>query len=70
MKKQMRVYYDREGDFLEVNFGPSKKGIFRPLGNECFERVDKKNKVIGYAIFNFTKRFKKPSEMVLQVQVE
>jgi uncharacterized protein YuzE len=70
MKKKMRVYYDKEGDFLELMFGPPRKGIFRPLGDECFERVDKNNKIIGYAIFNFTKRFRKTPEMTLPIRIE
>ena len=69
MKMQLKVWYDKEGDFLELNFGPPKKGIFRPLGNECFERIDENNNVIGHAIFNFTKRFEKNPELELPVQI-
>ncbi len=69
MKKLMKIWYDKEGDFLEVKFGKTT-GVVRPLGKECFELLDAKSKVVGYAIFNFTKRFKRTPEMVLPMKVE
>ena len=69
MKKQLKVWYDKEGDFLEMKFGKTT-GIARPVGDECFELLDDKDKVAGYAIFNFMKRFKKTPELVFPVQVE
>ena len=63
---QLHLWYDREGDFLEIRIGKAVHGIYQPVGNECFERVDKKTgKVVGIAVFNFTKRFPTHSELVL-----
>ncbi len=74
--KRLHVWYDEEGDFLEFRVGKPVTGHFRPVGNECFERVNEKTgEVVGYAIFNFMKRFPKkhkeidlPVEMILKSQ--
>lgn len=70
MKKQMRVWYDKEGDFVEIQFGPKKSGNVRSIGDDCFELVDELENVTGFAIFNFTKRFKKHKEVVLPLKME
>ena len=72
MNKQLHLWYDKEGDFLEFRTGVTGKGIFLPVGNECFERVDKKTgKVVGFAIFNFNKRFQKQhQELNLPVEMQ
>ncbi|MBS3176720.1 hypothetical protein J4457_05810 [Candidatus Woesearchaeota archaeon] len=75
-KKNLHVWYDKESDFLEFRMRKTVKGYYKPLGNECFERVDEKTgKVVGLAIFNFTKRFPKthrelhiPVEMILKTE--
>ena len=54
----MKVYYDEEGDFLEIGIGNQTKGHFRNLGKGIFERVDG-NKILGVAIMGFKKRTKK-----------
>ena len=55
--KKIALRYDEEGDYLEIYFGKIREGYFREIGNKYFERVDQKTgKVVGYAIFNFTKR--------------
>jgi len=57
MKGKLTVYYDAEGDFLELNIGKPAEGYFRNLGKGVFERVDKKSKkVTGVAIMGFRKR--------------
>lgn len=58
MSEQAKVWYDKEGDFLEITT-ETKKGSFKAIGNDIFERVDEKGKPIGVAIFNFLKRFEK-----------
>lgn len=57
MKKDIRVYYDEEGDFLEIGIGKPKKGYFRDIGEGLSEKVEEKSgKVIGLAIVSFKKR--------------
>ncbi len=68
MKSPMHVYYDKEGDFLEIGMGNPKKGRFKNLGKGVFERVDEENgKILGIAIMGFNKRTEnlKPIEVSL-----
>ncbi len=68
MKGKLNLYYDEEGDFLEINMGDYKEGSFRNLGDGIFERVDPKtNKVIGIAIHGFKKRTKKLDDIGLSL---
>lgn len=64
---KIEVWFDREGDFLEVSFSEAK-GYFRDIGNDIFERVDEKGRVIGFAIFNFTRRDKTLVEVPLELE--
>ena len=59
MSNELNLYYDEEGDFLELNMGDYSEGYFKNLGDGIFERIDKKtNKVTGIAIDGFKKRTK------------
>lgn len=55
--EKMNIWFDEEGDFLEITSVPSKKGFFKDVGNDIWERVDTNGKVLGFAILNF-KMFK------------
>jgi uncharacterized protein YuzE len=63
---KVRVWYDKEGDFLEVTFREGK-GHMRDIGDDIFERVDEQGKVMGFAIFNFSRRDQKAVEVPLQI---
>lgn len=53
----MNVYYDEEGDFLEINIGDYTEGYFRDIGEGVSERIDEKTgKITGIAIMSFKKR--------------
>jgi len=57
MKRNLNLYYDEEGDFLEIGMGNPQKGSFKNLGKGVFKRVDDKTgKVTGIAVFGFKKR--------------
>lgn len=60
---KMKVWYDREGDYLELTMS-RKKGHFKDVGNDIWERVDEKGRIIGFAIVNFTKRLSGRQEEV------
>ena len=48
--KQIKVWYDKESDFLEVIF-EKKSGSFRETSNDAvMEKVDKRGNVIGFSI--------------------
>ena len=63
MAKGMNVWFDKKADFLEISMS-NKKGFFKDVGDDVFERVDKKGNIIGFAIFNFSKRTKNKEEKV------
>jgi uncharacterized protein YuzE len=63
---KMKVWYDEEGDFLELTF-TQRKGSFREIGPDLYERVDARGNVIGIAIFNFLKRDRKTVEIPLEI---
>ncbi len=50
MGKNVTVWFDKEGDFLEVLFD-FRKGYFRETGNDAvMEKVDDKGNVIGFSV--------------------
>ena len=55
----MNIYYDGEGDLLELRMGKPRPSYYEYIGNDTFERRDKKTKkVFGYAIHNLKKQKK------------
>lgn len=73
-RKQARLWYDQEADFLELQTTPSgpRRGYFEPVGKDVFVRVDARtHKVVGLAIFNLTKRlWRKHTELKLPLQLD
>lgn len=50
MGKEIKIWYDKESDYLEVIF-EKKAGYFRETENDAvMEKVDKKGNVIGFSI--------------------
>lgn len=50
MEKEIKIWYDKEGDFLEVLF-ERKAGYFKETENDAvMEKVDKEGNVIGFSI--------------------
>jgi len=59
MADEMNIYYDEEGDYLEITNGEIDNCFFNNLGNGIFEIIDKSTKKRkGFAIFSFKKRTK------------
>ena len=49
-KKVIKIWYDKEADYLEVLF-EQKKGYFRETENEAvMEKVDEDGNIIGFSI--------------------
>lgn len=51
---KMRIWYDEEGDYLEITT-EGKKGYFKDIGEDIWERIEDE-KIVGVAILNFKKR--------------
>ncbi|MGH7900614.1 MAG: DUF2283 domain-containing protein [Thermodesulfobacteriota bacterium] len=63
---QVKIWYDKEGDYLEVTFS-SAKGYFHEVCEDVFERVDEEGKLIGFAVFNFSRRDRTEVEIPLEL---
>ena len=56
MNGKMYIYYDTESDYLEIRFGEPTESHYDKVGEDTYERVDKKTgEKTGYAIFNVQK---------------
>ena len=50
MEKEIKIWYDKEGDYLEVLF-ERKAGYFRETENDAvMERLDGQGNIIGFSI--------------------
>ncbi len=63
--EKVRVWYDAEGDFLEVMFR-QQDGYFRETGfDQVMEKVDMEGNVIGFSILNVSGLKEKPLDIDL-----
>jgi len=63
-KQHVTVWYDREGDFLEVIF-EKKEGYFRETANDqVMEKVDKDGNVLGFHVLKVS-RLTRPLDVEL-----
>lgn len=52
MAGQVKIWFDSEGDFLEVRFS-DRPGFMRATDNDAvMERVDEKGELLGFSIMN------------------
>ena len=64
-KRIVKLWYDKEGDFLEVIF-ENKAGYFRETANDqVMERVDLEGNVIGFQVMKVSSLKDKPLEVEL-----
>lgn len=64
-KKIVKVWYDREGDYLEVIFD-RKEGYFQETKNDCvMEKVDQRGKLLGFSVLRISRLGKKPLKVLL-----
>lgn len=73
MTQELSVYYDEEGDLLEIRIGKPTIAYMKDLGNDIFERVDDKTgEIKGFSILNFKKRTEKlkPIEVSLPLKLK
>jgi uncharacterized protein YuzE len=64
-KKVVKLWYDKQGDFLEVIFD-KKAGFFRQTKNDAvMEKIDDKGNILGFSVMNISKLTKKPLQVSL-----
>jgi uncharacterized protein YuzE len=51
---EVKVWYDREGDYLEVSFEDAPATL-EEVEEDIFERRTSDGRVIGFAVFNVSK---------------
>ncbi len=67
MAQTIRVWYDPEGDFLEVLFS-DKPGYMRETDNDALmERVDDRGNVLGFSIMQVS-RIEKSKPLVADLR--
>ena len=66
MEKEIKIWYDEEGDYLEVLF-ERKAGYFKETTNDAvMEKVDDKGNIIGFSILKMSSfRGQKPLALKL-----
>ncbi len=64
-EKRLKIWYDREGDYLEVIFD-QRPGFFRETPNDqVMEKVDERGNVLGFSVLKVSALNKEPLEVVL-----
>ncbi len=71
MKGKMRVYYDEEGDFLEISVGKPSKCYASEIQPGVFIRIDEKSEEVkSIGILGFKKRAKDLKDVKLEIPIE
>ncbi len=66
MEKEIKIWYDKEGDYLEILF-ECKKGYFRETENDAvMEKVDEEGNIIGFSILRVSELNEKPLSIALK----
>ena len=64
-QKQLKIWFDKEGDDLEVMF-ERRPGYFRETSNpHVMEKVDEKGKVLGFSVMRVSALNDAPMEVEL-----
>ena len=73
MDKEITVWFDKEGDYLEITFGKPRRGYFKEIKDDVLQRVDSGNgETLGFAFINFSKHFgdlERPEEIKLPLKI-
>jgi uncharacterized protein YuzE len=64
-ERKLKVWYDVEGDYLEVIFD-QKPGYFRETASDqVMEKVDEQGNVLGFSVLRVSALKEKPLEVAL-----
>lgn len=66
---EVRVWYDQVGDFLEMIFDDAPATL-EEVSDDVFERRTPDGRVIGFAIFNFSKHDRQAINLPLAIHAE
>ena len=69
MGRKIKIWYDKEGDYIEVLF-ERKAGYFRETENDAvMEKVDEEGNIIGFSIIKVNVLAEKPLSIDLKSYV-
>jgi len=69
MGREVKIWYDKEGDYLEVLF-ERKAGYFKETENDAvMEKVDNKGNIIGFSILKVSALKQRPLSISLESHV-
>ena len=64
-EKRVKIWYDKEGDYLEVIFD-QKPGYFRENANDqVMEKVDEQGNILGFSVLKISALKEAPLEVAL-----
>ena len=64
-EKKLKIWYDRESDYLEVIFD-QREGFFRETGNDqVMEKVDADGNILGFSVLKVSALQESPLEIAL-----
>jgi hypothetical protein len=69
MEKDVTIWFDEEGDYLEVIF-ERKKGYFKETENDAvMEKIDEQGNIIGFSVLKVSSlKGKQPFSVTLKSQ--
>ena len=71
MKGQMRVYYDEEGDYLEIRIAEPRENYGDHVTDDIvIFRDEETDEAVGIGIFNFKKRAKSLQKIKLDLPID
>ena len=69
MVDKVKLWFDPEGDYLEVTFSDAA-GFMRPTkSNAAMQRVDAQGRVVGFSVFGVS-RFQKDRPLEVELAAE
>ena len=69
-QKNIKLWYDSEGDYLEVIF-EKKEGYFRETENDqIMEKVDKDGNILGFSVLKVSSVKNQPMGITLPSHIE
>ena len=70
MEKRLKLWYDEEGDILEISAGEPQEAISEEIGDDVVLHRNVKKEIVGFTILNFRRRFEKLGKEDLPISVE
>ncbi len=64
-KKIVKLWYDQEGDYLEVIFDRGTGYFRKTKSDQVMEKVNSRGKVLGFSVLKVSKLRKKPLSIQL-----